>query len=234
LAVAATVGILGVASSAQAARADGYQKGPGFAGFAGTNRSGVYYGAALGYAWGDAHLDFSPSGFAVNRGDPSLAGLIGGGHVGVLQQSGSFVYGAEVSVMAGDLGGRTADQFSPTATIGVDPEWVLMLNARLGYASGAWLLYATGGYAGAQIDGDRTNIHANALFRGREWHNGWNLGGGIEWQISPGTTFGLEYRHIEFDNRVHRVDDPGFGDRSFQADASLDTVTARLSFKLGK
>ena len=28
---------------------------------------------------------------------------------------------------------------------------------------------------------------------------GWYIGGGVEWKISPGWTAGLEYRHYEFD-----------------------------------
>ena len=67
--------------------------------------------------------------------------------------------------------------------------------------------------------------------------SGWYIGGGVDMALAHGWTVGLEYRHYEFDNAFHFAHTPGGvgvpGSHTF-VDASSDTVTARVSWKLGR
>jgi opacity protein-like surface antigen len=73
-----------------------------------------------------------------------------------------------------------------------------------------------------------------------ERHDGWYLGGGVEWAITPNVIFGVEYRHYDFKDVLHtptnltvnpNVLDPAL---RHNVDADADVVTARLSFKLNR
>ena len=104
-----------------------------------------------------------------------------------------------------------------------------MIGPRVGYAFNNWLVYGTGGYALASIG---STTVSGALFNSsHERHNGWYLGGGLEWGITKTLSLGVEYKHIELDDEVHissRL--PGIDDRS--VDASIDVVQARLTLRL--
>ena len=55
--------------------------------------------------------------------------------------------------------------------------------------------------------------------------------------LAHGWTIGLEYRHYDFGDELYVPHTPNgtpvFGDRNL-ADVSLDTVTLRVSWKLGR
>jgi outer membrane immunogenic protein len=81
---------------------------------------------------------------------------------------------------------------------------IVTIGLRAGWAAGHWMPYITGGYANAGFDFENrvpvapgfgaTAFHEEAHTR----LNGWYIGGGFEWVVSPGWTTGIEYRHYEF------------------------------------
>ena len=155
-----------------------------------TTWTGFYVGLNAGYGWTNVGIDNGPSS--------DLNGFVGGGQVGYNWQSGNWVLGVE-----GDFQGSsqsTSDSaFSPilgtTLTVDQDIPWLATLRGRLGYASGDWLFYATGGAAwvnykltvsipGTSVEDDTTK-------------GAWTVGGGVEWMFVPKWSAKLEYLYID-------------------------------------
>jgi outer membrane immunogenic protein len=147
--------------------------------------TGFYAGLNAGYGW--ANVSVSGSGSSSD-----LDGFVGGGQIGYNWQTGPLVIGLE-----GDFQG-SAQSTSDSAlgiTVDQDLRWLATLRGRLGYASGPWLFYVTGGAAwlnyqltvsagGASVDADDTK-------------GGWTLGGGVEWMFAPKWSAKLEYLYVD-------------------------------------
>jgi len=114
------------------------------------NWSGFYLGAHGGWSFGK---------------EPFVDGAVAGGQVGVNYQYGGYVIGAE-----GDAGWADWEGADSAAS----------LRLRAGFASGRFLVYATGGLAFADFD----NL-------------GWVAGGGLEYALSDHWTVGAEYLYYE-------------------------------------
>ena len=155
-----------------------------------TTWTGFYVGLNAGYGWADVSIDNGPGS--------DLNGFVGGGQIGYNWQSGNWVLGVE-----GDFQGSaqsTSDSaFSPilgtTLTVDQDIPWLATLRGRLGYASGDWLYYVTGGAAwvnykltvsipGTSVETDTTK-------------GAWTVGGGVEWMFVPKWSAKLEYLYID-------------------------------------
>jgi opacity protein-like surface antigen len=191
--------------------------------------SGVYIGASIGGAWGDA-------GFAVPDKAPGRMDLdsvlAGGFHIGVQRQWGHIVGGIETSVLFGDFSGATScpnDDFSCS----VDVNWIWMIGPRLGIAMNTLHFYATGGYALGNSSTRVVEIATSATEeRGHGHNSGWYVGGGVEWSLGRAMVLAVEYRRIELDDDRH-FSPTGVFAASREVDATIDTIQARLSFKLG-
>jgi opacity protein-like surface antigen len=132
---------------------------------------------------------------------------------------------------------------------------IVTIGLRAGWAAGHWMPYITGGYASAGFDfenrvpctsattlgcGGVVGFGATALHE--EAHdrlNGWYIGGGFEWVISPGWTTGIEYRHYEFDARdttafSRDLSVPSVALERLRFEATTDTVEARVSWRWGR
>jgi opacity protein-like surface antigen len=113
--------------------------------------------------------------------------------------------------------------------------------------------YVTGGYANAGFDfsarGPVTTSTATTLIEQAHTRlNGWYIGVGGEWKISPGWTAGLEYRHYDFGDRTTTAFHPGAGAsatfplgiptgtplENVRFDATTETVTARVTWRWGR
>jgi opacity protein-like surface antigen len=132
---------------------------------------------------------------------------------------------------------------------------VLTIGARIGWAAGHWMPYLTGGYANGAFDfygriPSTTSLTATTLVEQAHARlDGWYLGGGFEWAISPGWTAGIEYRHYDFGSAkatafnttgagpsaVNPTGIPvGLPAETVRFDATTDTVTARVSWRWGR
>lgn len=203
------------------------------------NWSGLYVGANAGYAWGDVDWQYtSPPGppGAVSR---EVDGGIFGGHVGFQHQWHSLVIGVEgsYSASAGDkIDDRGLD--SPFFAANFDSyariNSLLMAGGRIGWTPMSnWLLYASGGWANAKVETSFI-FRPTGLVGGQdaERHNGYYIGGGIEYALTPNWIVGVEYIHVDLDSKLH-APGGGFGiERTVEPD--FDVVRARVSFKLGR
>jgi outer membrane immunogenic protein len=101
--------------------------------------------------------------------------------------------------------------------------WFGTIRPWIGYAAGNWLLYATGGYAYAQLDTDATAAVGPlvAANNRNETRNGWTLGGGVEVEFASHWSAKIEYLYV--------------GSRSQHHDVSrrpLNSNTSRLDFSV--
>lgn len=197
--------------------------------------NGIYGGAGLGVSFGEVDWRYR-SGFAPEENpldlDRALAASL---HLGIQRQFGMLVAGLETSFLFGNLGGdsRCVPPASPF-TCSVDVNWIWMVGPRLGIATNKLHLYTTGGYAFGDLDTKSVTTATGALFEtGGGMHNGWYFGGGVELSLTKSAVLGVEYRRIQLDNAWHYSSAASdLADRS--VDATVDTIQARLTFKLGE
>ena len=98
--------------------------------------------------------------------------------------------------------------------------------------------YVTGGYATTRLSTRDFNTPAGTLAeRSEERHDGWYIGGGVEWMLSKNLILGAEYRHYDFGSEVHAAVSPAGAlvpADNKNVDLSSDSLVARLSYKFGR
>ena len=126
-------------------------------------------------------------------GSENLNGVIGGGQIGYnWQMSGPLVLGIEADIQGSDQH-RTTTIGAATVTDRIP--WFGTVRGRIGYAGGAWMLYATGGWAYGEFRTDVTALGTTASFS--DSRSGWTAGGGIEWMFMPKWSAKIEYLYID-------------------------------------
>jgi high affinity Mn2+ porin len=162
--------------------------------------SGFYIGGHTGYSRGTSSAVLSdPLSFSTNS---VVSGVIGGvqGGYNVRLPSGLLLgveadltfpnYFSSNSIVSTLAGARSevVEKLDYTGTV----------RGRLGYASGHWLVYATGGFAFAgerftntpDIGPDQKHINVRP---------GWAAGAGVEYAFAPHWSVRLEYLYSQFD-----------------------------------
>jgi outer membrane immunogenic protein len=181
--------------------------------------TGFYAGANLGVGFG------SFNGPGANYFGPSPAGGLLGLTVGYNYQSGNLLVGGE-----GDYAwSHIAD--SATTRPGVSSTGVVQnidtIRARVGYAADRFLAYGTGGYAGANIRGVLNNIPASAVADQTLYANGFTLGVGVEYAITPHITAKAEYLYVSLASNNYFNNTPNFT----SAGANLNLLRAGVNYK---
>jgi len=203
--------------------------------------TGFYVGGALGYGWGDgsfetieeetndltevvsfaaiAQAPAAPTQFDVDGNGAVFSGLLG-----YQAQFGALLAGIESGLTGTsvEVSGACGDN-----TCEADFDLIASIGGRLGITSGPVLFFVSGGYAAADISSKLVDGEGETVGATSEWHDGWYLGGGIDWQVMSKVVLGFEYRHYDFGSEVH-MSDAG----SNRIDASLDTLTGRRTFLL--
>jgi outer membrane immunogenic protein len=153
--------------------------------------TGFYAGLNAGYGW--ANVSLSNGGGSGS----DLDGFVGGGQIGYNWQSGALLIGLEGDFQ-GSAQSTSASGFVPglgTVTVDQDIPWLATLRARLGYASGPWLLYVTGGAAFVNY---KLTVSAGGLSADdNATKAGLAVGGGVEWMFAPRWSAKLEYLYID-------------------------------------
>jgi outer membrane immunogenic protein len=155
------------------------------------------------------------------------AAFIGGVHIGYNWQRDSSVFGIEADV-------DFADEF----------EYLATLRARLGYAAGNYLLYATAGVAFAGMDNNSVDFKTYKSYSYDDEHDdrvGFVVGGGLEYKIRQNWSVGMEGLYYGFgdDNNEYKFSEYG-GCKgcskkykvSEEDDNDFWVVRARLSYHL--
>ena len=200
--------------------------------------AGWYGGVNLGYTSLTDRVDHFDSGSGCWWSCDELhfrdrsSGVLGGLQVGYNWQAGNIVYGLETDVNFASV--RTSRraigddylQNSDLSAIGT-------VRARLGWAVDRTLIYATGGFAYANVHDHVNDSDDPGLWDKSGWLGGWVAGGGIEyamgarWSIKAEAMFyELEKRTIVFTNN---------GSETLPATFKHDGAIARagVNFKFG-
>ena len=132
-------------------------------------------------------------------GENGQDGFLYGGALGYDAQVGGVILGVEGEITGATTKGRDAnvliagDQFRLKA--GRD----LYAGVRLGYAiSPMAMIYAKGGYTNAKIESRYTT--GTTTFRDSEDAEGYRIGAGIEYKVTPNAYVKGEYRYSNYKN----------------------------------
>ncbi len=151
--------------------------------------SGFYAGVNAGGNWGAFTGSVGPLVGTANGG-------VFGPTVGYNYQMGQIVVGAEGDW---DIDGARGIKTTPGPVVGfgkITNE--LTLRGRLGYAADRALIYATGGYAGADLSGSLAA--AGQYYTTDKFRSGYALGAGIEYAFNNQISAKAEYIYSNFGN----------------------------------
>jgi outer membrane immunogenic protein len=146
--------------------------------------TGFYLGINGGYGWGDSKWD----GFLSST---DVSGGLVGGTLGYNWQTGPLVFGAEGDIAWSNI----HDSFTnATCPLGCETQnnWLGTARARLGYAAGRVMPYATGGAAFGEIQANPTGFAGVS-----DTNVGWTAGGGIEGAFADRWSAKVEYLYVD-------------------------------------
>ncbi len=212
--------------------------------------TGFYVGGHFGLAAGSSRwsatspgapvaagtIDFFNSFDAFNGSGSYFAGFQAG-YNSMLPSR--WLVGIEADASFPNTVGGTAAVASPVAGLAdysEQVEWSGTLRARVGYAPGHWLFYATGGLAWSYDQFSRTQIAGGVLPAGTVENLymvprvGGAAGAGVEYALPGHWTARLEYLFIDYGSRS--VTFPAAGQR-FDSDLGLSEVRFGLNYRLG-
>jgi len=221
---------------------------PGWAGF----YAGVQVGALWNQDRSSETTTFVPplTGSATTYG----TGVIGGGHAGYNWQRGQVVFGPEVdfegtslrttqNCLVQDFGagnGAPGTCFPNNAILGYGVTsqipWEASIRARLGYAWGNYLLYATGGVAFAEFRNTyiQTLLGVGSAQTFNDTKAGGTVGAGLEYKFNGRWIGRVEYRWTEFSGIVDAASTAGIFWNGYteRHTAQQNTVRVGLSYLL--
>jgi outer membrane immunogenic protein len=217
--LATSVATAAIFAGAQIAQADGMPSRPAPAYAAPENWSGIYLGFESGWDWDSTDARFVASGTHSNW-DRDAINV--GVYLGYQHQFGAFVLGAEFNFIGNEF--DQEDRVFPTHGVGNCPVTgtttvisssncvgritdIITIGPRLGYAAGKFMPYVTGGWASGSVN-FRTitgtpiavpNLAgaAQTTSTADERLDGFYIGGGLDWKITPNAVVGIEYRHTD-------------------------------------
>ena len=209
--------------------------------------SGFYVGGHLGYAWGSSNWAASPNlSGSLNLSQPFNAFDEAGSVFAGLQAGYNYmlpnrlVVGAEVDAsfpnfpnLAGISIGGTSTLTSPVFGTETYGETVLAsgtVRARVGYAPGNWLFYATGGFAWTYDQLSLTNLATGTTDMPFLWRLGWAVGAGVEFPVLPHWTARIEYLFTGYGISSVLFSNNG---QSFSSDFSVQELRAGLNYRFG-
>lgn len=213
--------------------------------------NGFYVGGNIGWGFAKASGTSNVADPTILIGQHGLAsgsvswnGVIGGGQIGYnWMASRNVVLGIEADLSGASLKthyvGISVDGIS-FKTVELNP--IGTVRGRLGFASGNWLVYGTGGGAWTHANltntqgpcgrGDPTCTFSPVPLGAMDSNSldlfGWTAGAGVEVGITPNWTTRLEYLHLEFPSL--NFTDPVFNRRNTDS-LKLDVVRLGLNYK---
>lgn len=200
--------------------------------------SGFYAGVNGGYGGGvvDGVTAFSQPALAFttyvsNR----TGGAVAGGQIGYNHQfANQIVLGVETDAQWSGVRAwhRATTVGLPNGFVATDTpnamNWFGTTRARLGYARGSSMLYATGGAAYGEISASGTQF-AGALFTGSGARTqfGWTVGSGTEYALTPNLSLKAEYLYVSLSGV--RGPAAGFGAAPFVGAFSTGRFNANVT-----
>ncbi|CAA2107143.1 hypothetical protein MBUL_04014 [Methylobacterium bullatum] len=201
--------------------------------------TGLYIGVnASGVVDGDFRASTLPP-LPSATGRLSAAGYVAGGTVGYNYQP-MPGYGLVVGI-EGDAGyadihnqARVIIPSLGAASLGVQTDtYFATVRGRFGYAWGPLLAYATGGWAFTQIGADASAvIPAFALagtFARTSAFDGYTVGAGLEFAISPNVSLKGEYLYADFDKRFAVI--PGQSIANVKSGLNINQLKIGINYR---
>jgi outer membrane immunogenic protein len=213
--------------------------GSAYAGDATYNWSGIYGGASIGYVHGAQDWTLRGGQFWGPNGgkqDFTFDQFDVGAHVGAQYQWRWLVLGAEGSIFKGpyDEQSERSPYYPSSDQWRADIHTIAKATVKVGFAYKRFLGYAKGGYAGAMVDTTVRFPDPGIPFfvdKTSDWHNGWTVGGGIEYALTNHVIIGAEYSYIDLGSRNH-LDTPTTATFfNAKVDAAVQQVLFRVSYK---
>ena len=163
--------------------------------------NGLYAGINGGVGFGS----FTSGGS--NYFGSAVGGLVGG-TVGYNYQSGHLVAGVEADLDYSTVGGGRQPLYGVTGYGKMNAMGTARL--RFGYAFDRTLVYLTGGYAGASVRGDLYDGRFSTRFSnsGSTYMNGFAIGAGVEYAITPNVSVKGEYLFSSFGRNTYFQNSP--------------------------
>jgi outer membrane immunogenic protein len=217
--------------------------------------TGVYIGFNAGGVWYDVDRVFSgPSNGVIGNGVGNTktndSDGIFGFHAGAQWQWGAWVLGAEAALSGCFRECRSVSGVLPQPTFLPNNFMehkitnLFTVGPRLGYAWDRLMIFATGGYASANLKGtycDTVTGTCGPGFtnqNGQSRNNGWYAGGGFDYMVHKGplvdVVLGVEYQHYDVGSKNAFCFNPGCNPATgWDEDLSAkgDIVRARLTIK---
>jgi outer membrane immunogenic protein len=221
--------------------------------------SGAYIGGNVGGVWYDVNRHFPNAagvgGFlsgTANDFTTSDTDGIFGFHAGAQWQWGAWVLGVEAALSGcfeecrGFSGVLPTPAFTANTTAEHKITNLFTVGPRLGYAWDRWMIFATGGWASANLKGTYclvttgqcdggTGTIQNGASRN---NNGWYAGGGFDYMVHKGSLvdviLGVEYQHFDVRGERAFCINAGCGaptGADYDLSATGDIVRARLTIK---
>jgi opacity protein-like surface antigen len=148
-----------------------------------------------------------PAPFGANH--TSAASWVGGSHAGYNWQQGPVVFGFETDFQGTHLNSLMTDglQFNfPTspppfafASTSALIDWYGTVRGRVGYATGQWLFFGTGGFAYGDVSLNSTfsGLGLTNILQTSSTRTGWVGGVGLEYLFLPNLSFSLAYQYVD-------------------------------------
>jgi outer membrane immunogenic protein len=222
--------------------------------------SGAYLGFNIGGIWNKVDQHFTSPGAGGNfvgvNPDFSTDANDGvfGFHAGAQWQWGIWVLGVEAALSgcfdecrgtSGILGPVGNGLFAPNTFVEHKLTNLFTVGPRVGWAWDRWMIFATGGWASANLKSAACNALTGLCdgpgsnFNGASRNNnGWYAGGGFDYMVHKGSLvdviLGVEYQHYDVRGQQAFCFNPGCNvANGFDYDLSAkgDIVRARLTIK---
>ncbi len=179
----------------------------------------------------------APSGGFVS---PGASGRPASENFGYNFQSGNLVFGLEGSLAAANFDGRFTAPYLPGLTSGAwspNMNWLGTVTGKIGYSFGQWLPYMKGGFASADIGSPLQGATQFGAFSQGTQLNGWTAGVGLEYQITPKLSLGLEYLYTDFGNGAPNSPNAGppisGSPEVYSTALKSQSLLGRLNYKAG-
>ena len=203
--------------------------------------TGMYWGANIGYSWGQSKNDRTLFGLGVTaRESQDLDGVIGGVQTGYNYQFGAWVWGLETDIQASGQSGSAVIPVVAGATLTTDHklQWFGTTRPRLGFlATPNLLLYGTAGVAYGQVKDTFTVAFAGApgaVATVNDLRAGWTAGGGIEGAFGGGWSAKVEYLYVDLGKLETTVTVPAAGlTANFNGRLTDNIVRVGMNYKWG-
>ena len=226
------------------------------------NWSGAYVGGNVGALWSTVDQTFP---------NPALLGGVGPGsqrnfstspsngilgfHVGAQRQWGSWVLGVEAALSGCVRECRETSGIVLPPGIQANTNFehkmtnLFTAGGKIGYAWDRWMIFATGGWASANLKNSYCNTVTgvcgptaspiqNGIQDGAARADGWYAGGGLDFMVHKGALvdvlLGVEYQHFDVGNERAFCAQPGCNVpnvANYDLSAKGDLVRARLTVK---